>query len=124
MHTASIGDSPLNRRGGQTSYLLLAKGQFGARQLAVTWVECPPGSEQPLHEHPTQEQVYVVIRGRGTMMVGNEQQVVESGMLVFVPPRTGHAIRNTGEEPLTYVSATAPPFDPDELGPAFTFELG
>lgn len=122
MHVSSTSDSPLNQRGGQTSYLLLAKGQFGSRHLAVTWVECPADSEQPRHEHPTQEQVYVIIRGRGTMTVGDQEQAVEAGMLIFVPPRTGHSIRTTGHGPLTYVSATAPPFDPQELGPAFTFE--
>jgi len=36
---------------------------------------------------------------------------VAEGTMVFIPPGTGHAIRNTSSEVLVYVSATAPPFD-------------
>lgn len=121
MHVNSIREAPINRRGGQTSYLLLGKGQFSSRRLAVTWVDCPPGSEQPMHRHTDAEQAYVIIGGRGTMRVGHEERTVEAGTLVFIPADTEHAIRNPGPEPLAFVSATAPPFDPDELGPAFRY---
>ncbi len=46
---------------------------------------------------------------------------MEAGTLVLIPPDTEHAIRNPGPEPLAFVSATAPPFDPDALGPAFRY---
>ena len=111
MFTQTLEESPRNARGGQTSYLLLAKGQFGSQNLAVTWVEGGPGSGQAVHEHPANEQVYVIIRGRGLMKVGDEEREVRPGTIVFVPAGTGHAIRSIGEEPLAYVSATTPPFD-------------
>jgi mannose-6-phosphate isomerase-like protein (cupin superfamily) len=111
MNIQKFDDAPVHPRGGQTSYLLLARGQFGTKNMNVTWVECAPGSQQGLHEHDTQEQVYVIIRGRGVMIVGDEEQEVGEGTLVYVPPRSQHAIRNDSEAPLTYVSATSPPFD-------------
>jgi mannose-6-phosphate isomerase-like protein (cupin superfamily) len=111
MFMQMIGDSPQNRRGGgQVSHLLLGPGQFGSRNLAVTWVEGTPGSQQPLHAHHGCEQVYVVVAGRGRMIVGGEEQDVRPGTLVFVPPGTQHAIRNPGPGNLVYVSATSPPF--------------
>jgi mannose-6-phosphate isomerase-like protein (cupin superfamily) len=116
MHTESKDSAPIHERGGQSSYLLLAAGQFGTKNLAVTWVDCPPGSEQQLHQHDTQEQVYVIIAGRGTMIVGKEQQEIGEGTLVVIPPRTAHAIRNTSGEPMSYVSATSPPFDRAVIG--------
>ena len=122
MHTQTLEESPRNHRGGQVSYLLLAPGQFGSTNLAITWVEGQPGSEQPVHEHPSQEQVYVIVRGRGVMRVGDEEREVEAGTLVLVPPRTGHSIRNTGEEPLVFVSATAPPFEMPAMGSPFAYE--
>jgi mannose-6-phosphate isomerase-like protein (cupin superfamily) len=121
VHVIAIDDSPINRRGGQTAYLLLAKGQFESERLAVTWVDCPPGSEQPVHRHETQEQVYVITAGTGTMIVGTRGAPVRAGMLVFVPPATAHAIRNTGDRLLRCISATAPPFELEELGRAFRF---
>ena len=121
MDTSSVAESPLNERGGQSAYLLLAKGQFGSQNLAITWVDCPPRTEQPTHRHDGLEQVYVIVRGRGTMRVGAERREVEAGTLVFVPPDTDHAIRNDGAELLTYVSATAPPFEAADLGSVFDF---
>ena len=111
MHAQTLHQSPRNHRGGQVSYLLLTEGQFGSRNLSITWVEGEPGSEQPMGSHPGNEQVYVIVRGRGIMRVGDEQQEVGPGTMVFIPPGAGHAIRNTGEQPLVYVSATSPPFD-------------
>lgn len=111
MHVQERCASPVNRRGdGQESFLLLAAGQFGARHLAVTWVECQPGSQQALHAHPAQEQVYVIIRGSGEMLVGGERREVGEGTLILVPAQTPHAIHNPGPGMLAYVSATAPPF--------------
>ena len=122
MDTTSLDKSPVNERGGQSAHLLLANGQFGSRNLAITWVDCPPGSQQPVHRHQDLEQVYVIVSGRGTMLVGSDWGEVGEGTLVFVPPGKDHAIRNDGTELLSYVSATAPPFDEAELGSPFTFE--
>jgi len=111
MHTQTLEQSPRNHRGGQVSYLLLTQGQFGSENLSITWVEGEPGSGQPMDSHPGNEQVYVIVRGRGIMRVSDEQQEVGPGTMVFIPPGAGHAIRNTGAEPLVYVSATSPPFE-------------
>jgi mannose-6-phosphate isomerase-like protein (cupin superfamily) len=121
MHVRHRAECPVNRRGGgQESYLLLAGGGFGATNLAVTWVECRPGSQQAPHVHPSQEQAYVIIRGRGEMTVGGETREVGEGTLVLVPPGHEHAIRNPGPDQLTYVSATAPPFSAEVSGDTWT----
>ena len=111
MDVQTLTGSPRNERGdGQVSYLLLASGQFGSQHLCITWVECQPGSQQPRHRHMTQEQVYVVVRGQGQMLLGDQERDVGEGTMVFVPPGTEHAIRNTSSGLLVYVSATSPPF--------------
>ena len=107
----TLDQSPKNRRGaGQTSHLLLAPAQFGSRNLAITWVEGAPGSQQSLHAHPDSEQVYVIVAGRGRMIVDGEQQHVGTGTMVLIPPGAQHAIHNPGSEELVYVTATSPPF--------------
>ena len=121
MHVQTLEQSPRNRRGdGQVSHLLLAPGQFGSENLAVTWVEGEPGSEQPLHSHPTNEQVYVIVRGRGAMTVGGETQEVGPGTAILVPPDTPHSIRCVGDERLVFISAT-PPFDMPASDSAFAY---
>jgi mannose-6-phosphate isomerase-like protein (cupin superfamily) len=121
MFVRACAEAPVNERGnGQTSYLLLAGGDFGSSRLAVTWVEALPGSQQPIHAHAASEQVYVIVSGRGVMIVGDEERQVEAGVIVFIPPRTGHAIKNIGEEALVYVSASSPPFPAEVNGGRWT----
>jgi mannose-6-phosphate isomerase-like protein (cupin superfamily) len=116
MFVRPIEESAREDRGGQTSYLLLGKGDFDSRSLAVTWVECGPNSQQPLHSHPDAEQAYVIVQGRGEMIVGDEREMVGRGTMILVPPNTEHAIRNPTDESLAYVSATSPPFEPGDVG--------
>jgi mannose-6-phosphate isomerase-like protein (cupin superfamily) len=112
MHTQALTDSPKNHRGGgQVSHLLLAPGQFGSENLAVTWVSGAAGSQQPLHAHPHSEQIYVIVSGRGHMIVAGQEQDLGAGTLVFIPAGAEHAIHNPGPDELVYISATAPPFE-------------
>jgi len=112
VHVQSVDQAPKNRRGGgQVSHLVLAPEQFGSHNMAVTWVEALPGSQQSLHAHANREQVYVIVQGRGRMIVDDDEEDVSAGMLVFTPPGARHAIRNPGPEPLLYISATSPPFE-------------
>ena len=115
MHVQTVSSAPINSRGGQESYLLLTKGQFGSRELSITWVEGAPGSEQPTHTHVDSAQVYVIVTGSGLMRAGDEEQQVSAGTLVFIPPGTPHSIRNTRTEPLVFVSAASPAFDIESL---------
>jgi mannose-6-phosphate isomerase-like protein (cupin superfamily) len=122
MQIQRVDKAPVNEHGGQRSHLLLAAGQFGSENLAITWVEGAPGSMQAVHGHPDNEQVYVIVRGRGVMQVADEMEEVGEGTLVFIPPGAAHAIKNTGDEPLVFVSATSPPFDPGELEAYFRYK--
>ena len=124
MHVYPRDSAPLNERGGQKSWLLLTEGQFGSQNLAITLVEGAPGSMQAMHGHPDNEQVYVIVRGRGVMQVADEMQEVGEGTLVYIPPGAAHAIKNTSDEPLVFVSATSPPFDPKELSHYFAYKPG
>jgi len=122
MHIQTTDSAPVSERGGQKSYLLLTVGQVATENLAITWVEGAPGSMQAVHGHPDNEQIYVIVRGRGVMQVADEMQEVSEGTLVFIPPGAAHAIKNTSDEPLVFVSATSPPFDPKELSAYFAYE--
>jgi mannose-6-phosphate isomerase-like protein (cupin superfamily) len=97
-------------RDGLVSHVLLNVGDLPETRLTVTWVDVDPGSGQRLHSHGP-EQVYVVVRGRGKMKVGDEEQWVVEGDLIYIPPDTLHGIENLSDEILTYVSAATPTVD-------------
>jgi mannose-6-phosphate isomerase-like protein (cupin superfamily) len=63
-----------------------------------------------LHRHEP-EQVYVIVEGTGRMRVGEEEEEVVTGDLIYIPPNLVHAIENRSEDVLSYLSAATPAFD-------------
>lgn len=95
--------------------MLMDAGEMGARNMSLTWLEVPAGAEQTLHSHEEAEQVYVVVRGAGTMSVAGDTERVEEGDLILVPPATDHAIANDGDAALACISIQSPPVAASEL---------
>jgi mannose-6-phosphate isomerase-like protein (cupin superfamily) len=90
-------------------------GELGSRNMSVTWLEIPAGAQQTLHSDGEAEQVYVVVRGSGTMSVAGDTQQVGEGDLILVPPATDHSIANDGDDALVCVSVQSPPVAVAEL---------
>jgi mannose-6-phosphate isomerase-like protein (cupin superfamily) len=95
--------------------VLMDAGEMGARNVSVTWLEIPGGASQTLRSDEEAEQVYVVVRGAGTMSVAGDTQEVGEGDLILVPPATDHSIANEGDSPLACVSAQSPPVASSDL---------
>jgi mannose-6-phosphate isomerase-like protein (cupin superfamily) len=96
-------------------HALMDAGQLGSRNMSVTWLEIPGGTEQTLRSDEGGEQVYVVVRGAGTMSVAGDTQDVGEGDLILVPPATDHSVANNGNEVLVCVSVQSPPVAAAEL---------
>ena len=94
---------------------LMDAGQLGARNMSVTWLEIPAGTEQTLRSDEGGEQVYVVVRGAATMSVAGDTQEVGEGDLILVPPATDHSVANKGDGELVCVSVQSPPGAAAEL---------
>jgi mannose-6-phosphate isomerase-like protein (cupin superfamily) len=97
------------------AHVLMDAGELGSRNLSVTWVTVPAGTQQALQSNDEAEQAYVVVRGRGTMSVAGDTQEVGEGDLILVPPATQHSIGNESEAELACVSIQSPPVAAAEL---------
>ncbi len=111
MFKQSKSGSPSRERDGLISHILLQKGDVSCERLSITWVDVAAGSGQSPHRH-FPEQVYVIIKGKGRMQVGGEEQEVTEGDLIYIPSNEVHGIENTSrEEVLSYISVSTPAFD-------------
>ena len=110
-----LTDAPVEEWHRLRSHVLMDAGELGARQMSVTWLEVPAGCEQTLRSHEEAEQVYVVVRGAGTMSVAGDTQEVSEGDLILVPPATDHSVANGGEDDFACISAQSPPVAVSEL---------
>lgn len=110
-----LSEAPVEEWHRLRPHVLMDAGEMGARNMSVTWLEVPAGAEQTLHSHEEAEQVYVVVRGAGTMSVAGDTERVEEGDLILVPPATDHAIANDGDASLACISIQSPPVAASEL---------
>jgi quercetin dioxygenase-like cupin family protein len=106
----NVSEAPRRERDGLVSRLLLQGGDLPETRLTVTWVDIAPGSGQRPHSHAP-EQVYIVVRGRGKMKVGDDERPVMEGDLIHIPPNTLQGMENLSDEVLTHVSAATPTVD-------------
>jgi mannose-6-phosphate isomerase-like protein (cupin superfamily) len=68
-----------------------------------------PGQVQKVHAHDGADKFYFVLAGRGSFVVGDEQQTAEAGTVVVAPAGVPHGVTNTGDERLSLLVAIAPP---------------
>jgi uncharacterized cupin superfamily protein len=89
-----------------TRYARLSAGS-AARKLGGGFDELAPGKRGcPYHFHHNQEELFVVLRGRGTLRVDGELLAIEAGDVIFIPPgrEFAHQILNDSDAPLEFLS--------------------
>ena len=66
-----------------------------------------PGKRScPYHFHHNQEELFVVLRGRGALRIDGELLAIETGDVIFIPPgpEFAHQVINDSDAPLEYLS--------------------
>jgi quercetin dioxygenase-like cupin family protein len=91
---------------------LVERGDFGSVTFTVTEVEIAPGGESVWHRHPGSEHAIVVFEGRGTITVGDVEEVLEPLKGIRVLPGRRHRVRNDGRHRLRYYVCASPGTDP------------
>jgi uncharacterized cupin superfamily protein len=73
----------------------------------------PPGKAPcPFHSHTSQWEMFVILRGTGTVRAGRSRRKVRAGDIFIHPPGEAHQIINTGRRDLVfYIIADNPPVD-------------
>jgi quercetin dioxygenase-like cupin family protein len=80
--------------------------------VTITRVTMEPGCVSARHSHPHCEQVWIVERGRATLLMDRDQtDEVQAGDVVRTPAGSIHGVNNTGHGPFVYLAVTTPPQD-------------
>jgi mannose-6-phosphate isomerase-like protein (cupin superfamily) len=74
--------------------------------------------------HPNHDEVYYILRGRGTLDLGGDPQtghgaetyLVEEGSVVYIPADTFHALRNDSDHDLVILTIWPQPIRPGDNG--------
>lgn len=68
----------------------------------------PNGGQVPWHNQE-QEEVYIILKGKGEMCLGEERTVVTSGQTIYIPPKVFHQLTNIEKFPLIMIYCYGPP---------------
>lgn len=102
-----LWENPPGHIGGALAKTMLSRGEDDGAgykaQLNFDVSSYAPGAYVELHRHRETEELFFFISGEGKARVGEEISLVKPGTLLWVPPGVGHAIVNTGTEPLTFI---------------------
>lgn len=89
--------------------LLVTKEECGAENIDFFVSSYAPKAFAEEHVHERSEEIFYFISGTGLFVLDGERHIIEPGMVIFVPPRSKHAIFNTGMENLVFVVCSSPP---------------
>jgi len=83
---------------------------LGARQLGYSYDILPPGKTGcPFHSHRSQEEMFFVVSGTGTLRYGAERRKIRAGDVICCPvggPDTAHQIINDSDRDLAFLSVS------------------
>ena len=88
---------------GVTRYTILGEGPGeGAAGIVTRYFELEPGGFSTLERHEHRHYV-VVLRGRGSVRLGDEVTDIAPYDAVYVAPHTAHQFRASATEPLGFL---------------------
>lgn len=71
-------------------------------------VNLAPGKDVGLHSTEKNEEMLVILEGRGEVeLEGFGRLMISAGRTAYVPPKTRHNVFNTGTDPLKYIFIVA-----------------
>ena len=83
---------------------------LGAKDLGFSYDVVPPGKRScPFHSHSGEEEMFFIVKGRGTLRYGNETRALRAGDFICCPtggPETAHQIVNDSDAELGYISVS------------------
>ncbi len=89
-------------------YLPILRGAPETVTMRSGLVILAPGKDVGKHSTQDNEELVIVLEGRGEMRItGGETIPVSSGQAVYCPPHREHDMVNTGTSPLRYIYVVA-----------------
>jgi len=77
-----------------------------SRRLTLGHTIIYPTGTTTGHSHDDMEEVYYVVMGKGTMVVGEDEYEIEQGDALYVSPGVFHTTKQVGNLPLIVVWVT------------------
>jgi quercetin dioxygenase-like cupin family protein len=106
-HGTSMGFSRSKIDFGSTERFFSLRRELGVEAFGLNQMTLQPGQRGRIHRHQHQEEVYLVLAGKLTLVVEGEVHELETGALARVPAGTRRQLENRALEPCVLVAIGA-----------------
>ena len=112
MELIRSADVPVFANSGVQSHQLLFPENSESARVTITRVVVGRGAKNPRHRHESSEQVWVALRGEGTLLLDEGRTLLfADGDVVRFADGDIHGFENTGVSDFVYLSVMAPPLN-------------
>ena len=87
----------------------------GTTKVSFAKLIIKPGQKSRPHYHDITEEIYYILSGTGTVIIGDDAFDIRQGHAIFLPIGSRHQIINKGDSDLVFVCADAPVFDSNDV---------
>jgi predicted cupin superfamily sugar epimerase/mannose-6-phosphate isomerase-like protein (cupin superfamily) len=92
-------------------------GHARTDRVSVARFALAPGKGTGLSYNQAGEEYFLIIAGRGTVVVAGESSTVQAGLVVALAPGMRHSLTAANDSALEFYAVTAPAFSPDDYVP-------
>ncbi|PST83131.1 cupin domain-containing protein [Pedobacter yulinensis] len=76
--------------------------------LSVIQERIPPGAGEALHYHERSQQLFYILSGTATFLVGTTTEILAAGESIHIPGGEAHLIRNDSAQLLNFLVISEP----------------
>jgi len=108
--------NPIHTPSGEVIVELVGRGEQSGRteKQSVAHVTIPGGKNVAPHYHKVSEETYYFLKGKGRMVVDNEEREVSKGDAILIMPNQVHHLHNEGTENLEFIAVSGPAWVPND----------
>ena len=77
---------------------------FNPKARLYSMIQVKPGEEVEYHMHVGESESFFFLSGKGTYNDNGSIVDITPGMVTLTPSGQGHAVKNTGDEPLVFIA--------------------
>jgi len=100
---------------GSVVWMLLTSETVGSKNMDLGILRLEGNNKTKPNIHPSSEEMFYVLSGRGRIIVENESADIEPGLAIYIPPNVVHIFENTGTETMVFLLMHAPPETKEEI---------
>ena len=93
---------------------ILAPANSAIKNQSLAEATVDPGKATEEHYHATTEEIYYILRGKGSIKIENETRDVKAGDAIAILPGNRHKIHNTGNDDLVFLCLCAPAYSHED----------